>query len=133
MVELHGNTTYATCLACGLRHELEPILESFAVDEIPPVCRDCGGMVKTATVSFGQTLPPAAVERAEVESLECDLFIAVGSSLVVYPAAGFPVLAKRNGARLVILNRESTDLDGIADVVINGEIGATLGDAVGVT
>ena len=90
-------------------------------------------MVKTATVSFGQSMPPAAMERAEAEALRCDLFLAIGSSLVVYPAAGFPVLAKQNGARLVIINREATQLDGLADLVLNCEIGQTLGEAVGVS
>ena len=132
VIELHGNSTYATCLDCGLRHALEPIIEEFARDETLPVCRECAGIVKTATVSFGQAMPQAAMERAEAETLACDLFLAVGSSLVAYPAAGFPVLAKRNGARLVIINREPTDLDGLADLVLNAEIGETLGDAVGI-
>jgi NAD-dependent deacetylase len=132
IVELHGNSTYASCLDCGSRHELEPIFEDFSRNETLPVCNDCGGIVKTATVSFGQAMPQAAMERAQSETLGCDLFLAIGSSLVVYPAAGFPVLAKQSGARLVIINRESTDLDGLADLVLNGEIGATLGDAVGV-
>jgi NAD-dependent deacetylase len=78
-------------------------------------------------------MPQAAMNRAEEETLSCDLFLAIGSSLVVYPAAGFPVLAKRNGARLVIINREPTDLDGLADLVLNNEIGPTLGNAVGVS
>jgi NAD-dependent deacetylase len=133
IVELHGNSTYASCLECGLRHELEPILEDFARDETLPVCGDCGGIVKTATVSFGQSMPQVAMQRAEAETLGCDLFLAIGSSLVVYPAAGFPVLAKQGGARLVIINREPTDLDALADLVVNDEIGATLGGAVGVT
>ena len=133
IVELHGNSTYASCLDCGLRHELEPILEDFARDESLPLCGDCRGMVKTATVSFGQAMPQAAMERAEAETLECDLFLAIGSSLVVFPAAGFPVLAKQNGARLVIINREPTDLNGVADLVLASEIGATLGNAVGVS
>ena len=132
VIELHGNSTYATCLDCGLRHALEPIIEEFARDETLPLCRECAGIVKTATVSFGQAMPQAAMERAEAETLACDLFLAIGSSLVVYPAAGFPVLAKRNGARLVIINREPTDLDGLADLVLNAEIGETLGGAVGV-
>lgn len=133
IVELHGNSTYAACLDCGSRHELEPILEDFSRDETLPLCGDCGGIVKTATVSFGQQMPQAAMERAETETLACDLFLAIGSSLVVYPAAGFPVLAKQSGARLVIINREPTDLDALADLVLNGEIGAMLGDAVGIT
>jgi len=131
VIELHGNSTYATCLDCELRHELEPILEEFARDETLPQCNACGGLVKTATVSFGQSMPQAAMQRAEAETLGCDLFLAIGSSLVVYPAAGFPVLAKQNGARLVIVNREPTDLDGLADLVVNDEIGPILGDALG--
>jgi len=133
VIELHGNSTYAVCLECDSRHELGPILEDFARDETLPSCNACGGMVKTATVSFGQSMPPAAMERAEAEALRCDLFLAIGSSLVVYPAAGFPVLAKQNGARLVIINREATQLDGLADLVLNSEIGQTLGEAVGVS
>lgn len=132
VVELHGNSTYATCLDCGSRHELAPILAGFARDESLPVCVECTGIVKTATVSFGQAMPRAAMERAEVETLACDLFLAIGSSLVIQPAASFPVLAKRNGARLIIINREPTDLDALADVVLNEEIGPALGNAVGV-
>jgi len=132
VIELHGNSTYATCLDCGSRHELAPILAEFARDESLPACIKCNGLVKTATVSFGQAMPPMEMARAESEALGCDLFLAVGSSLVVYPAAGFPVLAKQNGARLVIINREPTDMDGLADLVINDEIGPVLGDAVGV-
>ena len=132
VIELHGNSTYATCLDCGSRHELAPILAEFARDESLPACIKCSGLVKTATVSFGQAMPPMEMARAESEALGCDLFLAVGSSLVVFPAAGFPILAKQNGARLVIINREPTDMDGLADLVINDEIGPVLGDAVGV-
>jgi NAD-dependent deacetylase len=89
-------------------------------------------MVKTATISFGQSMPEAKMERAHAATLGADLFIVLGSSLVVYPAAGFPTLAKRNGSRLVIVNREPTDQDEIADLVINAEIGATMSRAVGV-
>ena len=131
VIELHGNATYAACLDCGHRHELKPIREVFEADETLPVCDQCGGMVKTATISFGQPMPADAMARAEREALACDLFLAIGSSLVVYPAAGFPELAKRNDARLVILNREPTDLDGIADLVLNTEIGPTLSEVVG--
>jgi len=132
IVELHGNGTYASCLDCGARHELAPILERFERDETLPSCRDCGGLVKTATVSFGQPMPVAAMERAERDTLACDLFLAVGSSLVVYPAAGFPALAKNRGATLVIVNREPTEVDVMADLVLNREIGATLAEAVGI-
>ncbi|MGE4220148.1 MAG: NAD-dependent deacetylase [Alphaproteobacteria bacterium] len=133
VIELHGNSTYATCLECGQRHELAPIMTAFAADEALPECNACGSAyVKPATISFGQSMPETAMMRAQAETLACDLFIAVGSSLVVYPAAGFPVMAKQNGAGLVILNREPTELDGYADIVLNEEIGPLFGDVVGV-
>ena len=130
VVELHGNTTYARCLACGERYALDPIRERFERDGQAPVCH-CGGYVKTATISFGQAMPEAAMARAEEETNGCDLFVCAGSSLVVYPAAGFPALAKQRGAGLVILNREPTDLDGIADLVLNREIGPTMQQVTG--
>ena len=132
LVELHGNTTYAACLSCAARYELAPIFEAFERDETLPVCRACGGLVKAATISFGQPMPEAAMRIAESEALRCDLFLAVGSSLVVYPAAGFPAMAKQNGAKLIIINRDPTDFDAIADLVLNREIGPSLGAAVGV-
>jgi NAD-dependent deacetylase len=119
VIELHGNAGYATCLECGLRHELEDLREPFLERGELPACRDCGGLVKTATISFGQA-----------ETLACDLFLVLGSSLAVYPAAGFPITAKRNGARLAIVNREPTPLDGLADLVLNEEIGAVLAACV---
>jgi NAD-dependent deacetylase len=127
VIELHGNGTYATCLSCGLRHELADVRRAFEATGQAPTCTACGGMVKSATISFGQAMPERAMGRARELALACDLFLAIGSSLVVYPAAGFPVLAKRNGARLVIINREPTDLDSFADLVIAGEIGDVLG------
>lgn len=132
VIELHGNSTYATCLDCGLRHELAQIRQHFEADGTLPYCRNCAGIVKTATISFGQSMPLAEMERAEQETLAADLCIVLGSSLVVYPAAGFPRLAKENGAGLVILNRDPTDLDRFADLVLNAEIGPTLGGAVNV-
>ncbi len=132
IVELHGNTTYAACLSCGERHDLGPIYAAFAVDETLPECTACGGLVKTATISFGQQMPEAEMRRAEEETLACDLFIAIGSSLRVYPAAGFPSLAKQKGALLAIVNREPTGLDMAADLLVHREIGPTLGDVVGV-
>ncbi len=131
VIELHGNATYAACLDCGKRFELDDIRKAFETDETLPVCDACGGIVKTATISFGQAMPVAEVRAAEKETLACDLFLAIGSSLVVYPAAGFPDLAKRNGAGLVIINRDPTSLDSIADLVINDEIGPTLSAVVG--
>jgi NAD-dependent deacetylase len=132
VIELHGNSTYATCLDCRRRYELEWVREIFAVDERLPLCTSCGGMIKTATISFGQAMPEVEMERAHEATIAADLFIVLGSSLVVYPAAGFPLLAKRNGARLVIINREPTEQDDLADLVINAEIGATMSRAVGV-
>ena len=131
VIELHGNTTYAHCLECAQRYELENIRVEFERTGDAPCCEACGGYIKTATVSFRQSMPPAAMIRAEEETLASDLFITIGSSLVVYPAAGFPELAARNGARLVILNREPTGLDALADLVLHREIGETLGEAVG--
>lgn len=130
VIELHGNSTYAACLACGERHALDPILKAFRADGTIPECRACGGIVKTATISFGQPMPAEAMERARAAALSCDLFLAIGSSLVVWPAASFPLLAKQNGAALVILNRESTDHDPSADLVLHREIGPTLSTVV---
>lgn len=133
VIELHGNSTYAKCLDCGQRHELDDIKRTFTDGEALPVCTACGSeYVKTATISFGQAMPEAEMARAQDAVLACDLLIAIGSSLVVYPAAGFPIMAKQNGAGLIILNREPTDLDDYADLVLNEEIGPTLGDAVAV-
>jgi NAD-dependent deacetylase len=132
VIELHGNSTYAHCLDCKARYELDALRIAFARDGAAPLCDACGGFVKTATISFGQAMPPEPMRRAETETLAADLFIVAGSSLVVYPAAGFPELAKRNGASLVIINREPTGLDRIADLVLNRAIGDTLGAAVGI-
>ena len=132
VVELHGNTTYAHCLDCARRYELEALRLAFKRDETAPLCDACSGFVKTATISFGQAMPGAAMRRAETETIAADLFIVAGSSLVVYPAAAFPELAKRYGAALVIINREPTGLDQIADLVLHRSIGETLGAAVGV-
>jgi NAD-dependent protein deacetylase/lipoamidase len=132
VIELHGNTTYAHCLECTARYELEALRLAFERDGTAPRCDACGGFVKTATISFGQAMPVLPMRRAQIETLAADLFIVAGSSLVVYPAAGFPELAKRNGATLVIVNREPTGLDGIADFVLHRAIGDTLGAAVGV-
>ncbi len=132
IIELHGNATYATCLDCKKRYELTPILENFKRDESLPICVVCEGIIKTATISFGQTMPEEEMMRAQTATLECDLFIAIGSSLVVFPAAEFPLTAKQNGATLVILNREATEMDDFADLVVHAEIGPTLGDATGV-
>jgi len=127
IVELHGNTTYALCLDCAQRYEVSWVKEKFDADaQHAPDC-NCGGYIKTATVSFGQAMPADAMRRAEALTKSCDLFLAVGSSLVVWPAAGFPLMAKRNGAALVIINREPTEFDELADLVVRGDIGDVLG------
>jgi NAD-dependent deacetylase len=127
VVELHGNNTYALCLDCATRYELAWVKDKLsACGGQAPDCPDCGGPIKSATVSFGQAMPEHAMRRAEELTLACDLFLAVGSSLVVWPAAGFPLLAKRNGARLVIINREATEFDGVADLVVREDIGTVL-------
>ena len=132
IIELHGNTRYAKCLACGMRFELADLRRQFeTLGRVEP-CSKCGGIVKTATISFGQAMPVDAMERAQAVTNACDLFIVVGSSLVVHPAAGFPEYAKHLGAKLAIVNREPTPLDAIADLVLHAEIGPTLGFAVGV-
>jgi NAD-dependent deacetylase len=126
VVELHGNTTYATCLDCARRYELAWVRERFTGGGRSPDCEECGGYIKTATISFGQAMPEGPMRRAEQLTLSCDLFLAIGSSLVVWPAAGFPLMAKRNGARLVILNRDATEFDEVADLVIHEDIGSVL-------
>jgi NAD-dependent deacetylase len=130
VIELHGNTRYAKCLDCGARMELGPIRSHFEAHGAPPNCPACGGIVKTATISFGQAMPELEMARAHEATAACDLFVVLGTSLVVYPAAGFPALAKRHGAKLAILNREPTEQDEIADLAIHAEIGPTLSAAV---
>jgi len=131
VIELHGNASYATCLDCGLRHELADLRIGFVERGEIPTCRACGGLVKTATISFGQAMPEGPMERAKAATLDCDLFLVLGSSLVVFPAASFPLIAKRNGARLAIVNREPTEQDGYADLVLNDEIGPVMAEVVG--
>jgi NAD-dependent deacetylase len=127
VVELHGNTTYATCLDCAKRYKLPWVKARLAASGgRAPDCPDCGGFIKTATISFGQSMPEAAMRHAQELAEACDLFLAIGSSLVVWPAAGIPLLAKRNGARLVIINRDETDCDNSADLVARQDIGAVL-------
>jgi NAD-dependent deacetylase len=125
IVELHGNGTYAKCLGCGRRHELAQVRRGFEASGAAPEC-DCGGAIKSATISFGQAMPVDEMRRAQQAAESCDLFLAIGSSLVVYPAAGFPLVAQRNGATLVIINGDETGLDDEADVVLRGDIGDIL-------
>lgn len=131
VIELHGNSTYARCLRCRTRHEIDALREAFERDGEVGDCPACGGLIKTATISFGQAMPEEAMLRAEAATLAADLCLVLGSSLVVYPAAGFPEMAKRNGARLAIVNNEETGLDRVADLVIHRGIGDVMGGAVG--
>lgn len=128
LIELHGNGTFARCLSCGARHELPAIRRELDITGRPPTCA-CGGMVKSATVAFGQPVPPDALARARAAAVACDLFVVLGSSLLVRPAAHLPRLAVESGAPLVIVNRDSTPLDDLASLVINADLGAVL-DAV---
>ena len=130
MIELHGNATYAKCLACDQVIPLQKVEAEFRDSGGVGPCLQCGGIVKTATISFGQMMPEEPMRRAEAETLACDLFVVLGSSLTVYPAAGFPAMAYENGAKLVIVNHQATDLDSAADVVIHASIGEIMEAAV---
>ena len=129
VLELHGTAREVACLECHRRSPADPWVQKFLETQTVPDCPDCGGLLKHATISFGQALDESVLEAALRLARECDLFLALGSSLVVHPAAGLPALAKENGARLVIVNRDPTPLDGIADLVIRESIGATLTQA----
>ena len=125
VVEVHGNASYAKCLNCGKRHDYETLRPRWEADE-DITCDFCGGLVKSATISFGQAMPENKMMFAESEAISCDLMIAIGSSLVVYPAANIPLIAKQNGAKYIIINREETEHDVYADLVIHTEIGPLL-------
>ncbi len=129
VIELHGNASYAKCLDCEQRYEIEPLRPRWEADE-DIICEACSGLIKTATVSFGQPMPEAEMNRATIAAYECDLMIVLGSSLVVYPAASLPLIAKQNGAALAIVNREATEQDQFADLVLNTEIGPLMDDAL---
>ncbi len=126
VIELHGNATYATCLSCQTRLELVAIEKQFLQTGTVAPCARCGGIIKSATISFGQPMPALPMQRAHEASMQCDLFVVLGSSLSVFPAADFPLRARQNGAALIIVNRDPTQMDEIADVVIHAGIGATL-------
>ena len=129
--ELHGTTTEAMCLTCGDRIDMEEAVARVEGGEKAPLCRKCGGLLNPATVSFGQPMPVRVVLAAQQAAESCDLFLAVGSSLVVQPAASLPVIAKNAGAKLIIVNREETPVDSVADLVLHGEIGDILPVMVG--
>ena len=129
VIEVHGNATYARCLTCGKRYEIDSLKPRWEAGE-DLTCVFCTGLLKTATISFGQAMPEDEMARAAEEALLCDLCLVLGSSLVVYPAASIPIEAKRNGARLAIVNREQTDQDPYADLVLNTEIGPLMSDVL---
>jgi len=123
LVELHGTDRLVTCLKCGKRFEPAEVYENLAENFTAPTCDTCGGYLKSANVSFGQSMPPEAMKRAQAWSEQAEIFVVIGSSLQVQPAASFPVIAKRAGALLAIVNRDPTPLDDLADFVANGAIG----------
>src|SRR5437763_215642 len=131
VVELHGTMRQVECLSCGERAPMERALERVRAGEDDPACRSCGGILKSATISFGQNLVEADLERAQRAALTCDLLLAVGSSLTVYPAAGIVPLARDAGARIIIVNGEPTPFDELADVVLRGSISEVLPAIVG--
>jgi len=126
VIELHGTARAVACLDCRARFDPEPLVGRFLETDEVPACPQCGGRLKHATISFGQALEPEVLEAAVALARGCDLMLAMGSSLVVEPAASLPRLAKQGGARLVIVNRDPTDQDGLADVVFHASIGETL-------
>ncbi|MFC1671933.1 NAD-dependent deacetylase [Planctomycetota bacterium] len=130
IVELHGTNLRCSCLDCGYPMPTREAMDEWKSSGEPPACPECGGWMKPATISFGQSLNEADLQRASSLCANADVLIAAGSSLTVQPAAGFPVLAKQNGALLVIVNRNETALDDMADAVIQGEIGTILPELV---
>lgn len=126
VTEIHGTIWFAQCLGCGERTPMEATLQRVRDGDEDPHCRDCGGIIKSATISFGQALDPDVVQAAADAATDCDLFLAVGTSLTVHPAAGLCELAVRAGARLVIINAQPTPYDDLADAVINEPIGESL-------
>ena len=126
VIEIHGNVREAKCMACDWRGPMHDQLERVRAGDEDPACIHCGGILKSATISFGENLVAADLQRSQVESGRADVFLAVGTSLGVFPAAGLPEIAIRNGARLVILNAEQTPFDPVADVVLRDQLGEVL-------
>jgi NAD-dependent deacetylase len=126
VVEVHGTMRQVVCMACGERAPMERALARVQAGEEDPACRTCGGILKSATISFGQSLVPGDIARAERAARGCDLLLAIGTKLSVWPVAGVVPVAKDSGARVVILNAEPTDMDALADAVLRGSIGEIL-------
>jgi len=129
VIELHGNASYAKCLECERRYELDDLEQRWKAGEFM-ICDACSGLLKTATISFGQAMPQTEMLRATQAAMLCDLFVVLGSSLVVYPAADLPQVAKAHGANLVIVNRDPTPMDSIADLVLHAEIGPLMSETL---
>jgi NAD-dependent deacetylase len=126
VIELHGTNLWAACLTCGRRIPMQEAIDRVEAGDLAPECDACGGILKAATVSFGQAMPERELSRAFEAARRCEVFLAVGSSLVVQPAAWLPAAAKQAGAKLIIINRTPTPLDEVADLVVNNEIGRAL-------
>lgn len=126
IAELHGTAREAACMSCAERRPIQPLVDEFMETQEPPACESCGGPLKHATISFGQSLDPAVTGKVQDWMDQADLVIVLGSSLVVHPAAGYPAQAKQRGAALCIINRDPTPLDALADVVIRQGLGETL-------
>jgi NAD-dependent deacetylase len=126
VVEIHGNVRAVKCMRCGWRGPMEETLDRVRAGEDDPACLGCGGILKSATISFGENLVPEDLERAQLIAARCDVFVAIGTSLTVYPAAGLPEVALRKGARLVVMNAEPTPFDHYADAVVRDQLGDVL-------
>jgi NAD-dependent deacetylase len=126
VVEVHGTMREVVCLACGERASMERALARVRAGEDDPPCRTCGGILKSATISFGQSLVPEDLRRAELAARRCDVMLAVGTKLSVWPVAGVVPVAKEAGARVVIVNAQPTEMDSLADVILRGAIGEIL-------
>jgi NAD-dependent deacetylase len=126
ILQLHGTAIFVSCLSCQKRYDRDEIQERIKKGQKAPRCDDCRGLLKPATISFGQSMPEKETQGAYHRSSICDLFIVIGSSLVVQPAASMPLVAKRNGAKFVIINRDPTPYDDMADLVIHGQAGSTM-------
>jgi NAD-dependent deacetylase len=130
LIEIHGNVREAKCMTCGWRGPMDETLDRVRAGEEDPECIACGGILKSATISFGENLVGDDLDRAQLDAMRADVFLALGSSLVVYPAAGLPEIALRAGARLVVFNAEPTPFDSYADAVVREPLEAVLPDLV---
>src|SRR5580765_4150660 len=130
VIEVHGTMRRVMCMSCGMRAPMQKALDRVRAGELDPPCRDCGGILKSDTISFGQQLVPEVIDRAMQVAGEADLFLAVGTTLQVYPVAGAVDIARNVGAKLVILNAQPTPYDDVADAVLRGSISEVLSEVV---